>query len=285
MAEKKGVGHAYNVDFLNVVFAASSLFLFLSVIWMVWDDYDREWKNTQRRFAELEIAGDAGAASSRPARGVDQQQADSSCRRSWPRREQNVAANQAEGRRAAGRSWPRSTRGCTARRRTTSSPRRPTTRTATTSRRRAPAGRPSAERKGEAVAELRTRVERARTSSVEKTTAERQRAAAASSSSSPARSATIQKQIDELHAGADAAAARRLDVLAPSLVEGLLPQRAAARLHGADDQGPADHPAERRRRRELHARAEDGSVHDLPPGDRPRRATRSIRSRSRRTRT
>src|SRR5580658_325630 len=54
MAEKKGVGHAYNVDFLNVVFAASSLFLFLSVIWMVWDDYDRDWKNTQRRFEQLE---------------------------------------------------------------------------------------------------------------------------------------------------------------------------------------------------------------------------------------
>ena len=54
MAEKKGVGHAYNVDFLNVVFAASSVFLFLSVIWMVWDDYDRDWKNTQRRFARLE---------------------------------------------------------------------------------------------------------------------------------------------------------------------------------------------------------------------------------------
>ena len=54
MAEKKGVGHAYNVDFLNVVFAASSLFLFLSVIWMVWDDYNRDWKNTQRRFAELQ---------------------------------------------------------------------------------------------------------------------------------------------------------------------------------------------------------------------------------------
>src|SRR5258706_8177935 len=54
MAEKKGVGHAYNVDFLNVVFAASSIFLFLSVVWMVWDDFDREWKNTQRRFAQLE---------------------------------------------------------------------------------------------------------------------------------------------------------------------------------------------------------------------------------------
>src|SRR5438067_10268980 len=54
MAEKKGVGHAYNVDFLNVVFAASSLFLFVSDIWMVWDDFDRDWKNTQRRFAQLE---------------------------------------------------------------------------------------------------------------------------------------------------------------------------------------------------------------------------------------
>src|SRR4026209_2281704 len=54
MAEKKSVGHAYNVDFLNVVFAASSLFLLLSVVWMVWDDYDREWKKTQRRFVDLE---------------------------------------------------------------------------------------------------------------------------------------------------------------------------------------------------------------------------------------
>src|SRR6267142_2544560 len=53
MAEKKGIGHAYNVDFLNVVFAASSIFLLLSVVWMVWDDFDRDWKNTQRRFADL----------------------------------------------------------------------------------------------------------------------------------------------------------------------------------------------------------------------------------------
>src|SRR5450759_2060085 len=54
MADKKSVGHAFNIDFLNVVFAASSVFLLLSVIWMVWDDFDREWKNTQRRFAQLE---------------------------------------------------------------------------------------------------------------------------------------------------------------------------------------------------------------------------------------
>ena len=55
MAEKKGVGHAYNVDFLNVVFAASSIFLLLTTVWMVWDDFDREWKGTQRRFNQLQI--------------------------------------------------------------------------------------------------------------------------------------------------------------------------------------------------------------------------------------
>ena len=54
MADKKSVGHAYNVDFLNVVFAASSLFLFLASIWMIWDDYDREWKGYQRQFVLLE---------------------------------------------------------------------------------------------------------------------------------------------------------------------------------------------------------------------------------------
>jgi mono/diheme cytochrome c family protein len=70
MAEKKGVGHAYNIDFLNVVFAASSVFLFVSVIWMVWDDYDREWKNTQRQFSELEYQV-TQASLDQAARGVD----------------------------------------------------------------------------------------------------------------------------------------------------------------------------------------------------------------------
>ena len=35
MADKKSVGHAYNVDFLNVVSTTSSLFLFLSIVWMM----------------------------------------------------------------------------------------------------------------------------------------------------------------------------------------------------------------------------------------------------------
>jgi len=55
MAEKRTIGHAYNIDFLNVVFAASNILLFVSVLWMVWDDYDRGWKNTQRRFTQLEM--------------------------------------------------------------------------------------------------------------------------------------------------------------------------------------------------------------------------------------
>lgn len=54
MADKKAVGHAYNIDFLNVVFAASSIVLLITVVWMVWDDFDREWKNYQRRFVRLE---------------------------------------------------------------------------------------------------------------------------------------------------------------------------------------------------------------------------------------
>jgi mono/diheme cytochrome c family protein len=71
MAEKKGVGHAYNIDFLNVVFAASSIFLFVSVIWMVWDDYDRDWKNTQRQFARLEYEV-TQASLERASGGLDQ---------------------------------------------------------------------------------------------------------------------------------------------------------------------------------------------------------------------
>ena len=55
MADKRAVGHAYNIDFLNVVFAVSSLFVLFTTVWMVWDDYDREWKNYQRDFRALEM--------------------------------------------------------------------------------------------------------------------------------------------------------------------------------------------------------------------------------------
>jgi mono/diheme cytochrome c family protein len=92
MAEKKGVGHAYNVDFLNVVFAASSLFLFLSVVWMVWDDYDRDWKNTQRRFAQLQY--DVTRAQYQQAgRAVDKGKLQQ-LQQQLAAAEKNVAANQ-----------------------------------------------------------------------------------------------------------------------------------------------------------------------------------------------
>jgi mono/diheme cytochrome c family protein len=94
MAEKKGVGHAYNVDFLNVVFAASSIFLFLSVIWMVWDDYDREWKSTQRQFSELEYQV-TQANLERASREVDQTKL-GQLQSSLAAAQQNVEANQAK---------------------------------------------------------------------------------------------------------------------------------------------------------------------------------------------
>jgi mono/diheme cytochrome c family protein len=93
-AEKKSIGHAYNVDFLNVVFAASSIVLFVCTIWMVWDDFDREWKNTQRQFTQLEMevtrqqlaAAEKGVDARRKAQ-LEQQLATA---------QQNVSANQAK---------------------------------------------------------------------------------------------------------------------------------------------------------------------------------------------
>src|SRR5919198_6663970 len=93
MAEKKGVGHAYNIDFLNVVFAASSIFLFLSVVWMVWDDYDRQWKNTQREFAQLEYQV-TQASLQQASRAVDRNKLNQ-LRAQQTAAQKNVEANQA----------------------------------------------------------------------------------------------------------------------------------------------------------------------------------------------
>ncbi|HUK34867.1 MAG TPA: c-type cytochrome [Vicinamibacterales bacterium] len=92
MAEKKGVGHAYNVDFLNIVFAASSIFLLLSTVWMVWDDYDRDWKNTQRRFARLQY--DVTRAQYRQARDKVDRPKVQQLQAQLKAAEQNAKANQ-----------------------------------------------------------------------------------------------------------------------------------------------------------------------------------------------
>ncbi|HIC57838.1 MAG TPA: hypothetical protein EYO94_10590, partial [Acidobacteria bacterium] len=94
MANKKSVGHAYNVDFLNVVFAASSVFLFFTTIWMVFDDFDREWKGYQRQFVVLEgyvTSLELQAAES----GLDQVRL-SELSEARVQAEQSLASNQAE---------------------------------------------------------------------------------------------------------------------------------------------------------------------------------------------
>ena len=239
MAEKKGVGHAYNVDFLNVVFAASSLFLFLSVIWMVWDDYDRDWKNTQRRFAQLEYEVTQAQLQQASARRRSQTKLQQLQAQRQAAREK-VAANQqkvdelqeqARGRRQPAvprhdrlpdgegdvRPGPLRLRGVAERR-----------------------ASPSAEAKGQAVAEQERRVTELNLE-VEKITAER---------------TALQTELGEVHRPgrdhreADRRDDRRGDPAAEAARrdraerrEGLLPQRAAARLHGADAQDSADHPA------------------------------------------
>lgn len=53
---KEAPGHAYDINYLNVVFAISSIGLLLATIWMIWADYSREWKRYQREFAAIEQA-------------------------------------------------------------------------------------------------------------------------------------------------------------------------------------------------------------------------------------
>jgi cbb3-type cytochrome oxidase cytochrome c subunit len=48
------VDFVYNVDKTNMVFAIASVMLVISMFWMVWDDYDRQWKGLQREGMALE---------------------------------------------------------------------------------------------------------------------------------------------------------------------------------------------------------------------------------------
>ena len=129
MAEKKAVGHAYNIDFLNVVFAASSIFLFVTTIWMVWDDFDREWKNTQRAFTQLDSGrGDANSSRRTLAASIRQSSPRYSSSLRLRRRRRTATAS------ASTRSTTGSRRSmhvCIAPTRRRSSPKPPTTSTAT----------------------------------------------------------------------------------------------------------------------------------------------------------
>jgi len=45
----------YRINSLNMIFAIASIVLLVALIWLVSDDYAREWKDYQRKFRELEI--------------------------------------------------------------------------------------------------------------------------------------------------------------------------------------------------------------------------------------
>ncbi len=213
MAEKKSVGHAYNIDFLNVVFAASSIFLFISVIWMVWDDYDREWKNTQRRFVELETQV-TQAGLEQAAKGVDQKKL-AELQAQLAKAEANVAANQQKVEELRSQLAE-----VEARLAIESQAYQFAKATHDQDRYNFEAARanhdPSAEAKGQAVAELRTRMNELDLQ-LQKTTAER--AALLTQQDALTGEVTkIQGLITELHLE-ETRLNRRLAVLAPSLVK------------------------------------------------------------------
>ena len=204
MAEKKGVGHAYNVDFLNVVFAASSMFLFLSVIWMVWDDYDRDWKNTQRQFVELEYQVTQASLEQAGARRRSEQ-ADRAAG-SLAAAQKNVEANQEKVDELNGQmaeldaASDRESQDYQFAKATYDQDRYDFEAARA-------AGASDAERKGEAVKVLQQRTNELKLE-LEKTTAERTRCSEQLDDSPPARSGKIQKQIDELEQPSRTACAR-----------------------------------------------------------------------------
>ena len=240
MAEKKGVGHAYNVDFLNVVFAASSIFLFLSIVWMVWDDYDRDWKNTQRRFAQLQYdvtraqyqqasravdKGEAAAAAAAARRGAEERRRrtrrrSTSCRRSSTT--SNIRLDRAQ------RDYQYAKATYDHDRYDFESSRA--------------AKQPGFEKKGE------TRRPRRRSTLSDAQPAGRE--ADRRARRRPEEPGAVHRAGDDDRASRSKtctprrrACARCSIRVAPSAGEGLLPQRAAARFHGADDQDSAAHPA------------------------------------------
>ena len=233
MAEKKGVGHAYNVDFLNVVFAASSLFLFLSVIWMVWDDYDRDWKNTQRRFAQLEYqvtqaqlaAGGRAASTGTSSQQLEAQRDGGRRRTSRPTR-QKVDELQAKLKDADNAAVPRDDSTTSTLKATYDQDRYDFEAS------RAPASVERRRRSSSVAEDEEQQLQRARTSRREKAEAEKA-AIQKQLGQYTGEVAAAQKQIDEMNAEQNRLqqAARRHRA---ERGEGLLPQRAAARLHGAD---------------------------------------------------
>ncbi len=64
------VAYVYRISKVNVIFALSSILLLIFFVWMIWQDYDREWKHFQREANRLEIAK-TEAEKAQAAQGID----------------------------------------------------------------------------------------------------------------------------------------------------------------------------------------------------------------------
>ncbi len=64
------VAYVYRIGRVNVIFALSSVLLLVFFVWMIWQDYDREWKRYQREANRLEIAR-TEAEREAAAQGID----------------------------------------------------------------------------------------------------------------------------------------------------------------------------------------------------------------------
>ena len=53
---KKDTDHAYDINKLNMFFALSSIVMFAFFAWMLWQDFNRDWKRVQAQFRRLEKA-------------------------------------------------------------------------------------------------------------------------------------------------------------------------------------------------------------------------------------
>src|SRR5262245_2607491 len=53
---KKDADHAYDINRLNMFFALSSIIMFIFFAWMMWADFNRDWKRYQAEFRKLERA-------------------------------------------------------------------------------------------------------------------------------------------------------------------------------------------------------------------------------------
>ena len=248
---------------LNVVFALTSIALLITFSLMIWADYDREWKKYQNAFTDMEVQ-------------LTRKQIEEALGKVDADRRQELEAELAQGeqewqpradgdRGAAGRARDSSRASGTGWTRTTGSPRPTSTWPATSTRRpshhEARAARPKKKAPGRAGEPVEgpapeaggrgargAAAARAKLAELEKTRLE------------------AEKTQKELYAEKT-----RLEERLKKIERGVRVVRAqhAGPGHGQPlAEGQPDHAREPLRRRDLHAHAQGGPLHHLPPGHR-----------------